>query len=138
MIDVTLNGTFKEAVLEQIGGLETHGKPLEIMEDDEKVVVWMRPCGSGQFLQETRHVYRGPQKCVPCKACPQTWNIDNFPVYCVHAPQQEILSIKQIGWPVMVNCPPARGTRRPRLQVCKAELRLRGLQGPQRHSGVRV
>lgn len=105
MIDVTLNGTFKEAVLEQIGGLETHGEPLEIMEDDEKVVVWMRPCGSGQFLQETRHVCEAPQKCVLCKACPQTWNIDNFPVYCVHAPRQEILSIKQIGWLVMVNCP---------------------------------
>lgn len=105
MIDVTVNGTFKDAVMEQIGGLETHGEPLEIMEDDEKVVVWMRPCGSGQFLQETRHVYEAPQKCVRCKACPQTWNIDNFPVYCVHAPQQEILSIKQIGWPVMVNCP---------------------------------
>lgn len=105
MIDVTLNGTFKDAVMEQIGGLETHGEPLEIMEDDEKVVVWMRPCGSGQFLMETRHVYEAPQKCVRCKACPQTWNIDNFPVYCVHAPQQEILSIKQIGWPVMVNCP---------------------------------
>ena len=105
MIDVTLNGTFKEAVLEQIGGLETHGEPLEIMGDDEKVVVWMRPCGSGQFLQETRHVCEAPQKCVLCKACPQTWNIDNFPVYCVHAPRQEILSIKQIGWLVMVNCP---------------------------------
>ena len=42
-----------------------------------------------------------------CSARPalQTWNIDNFPVYCVHAPRQEILSIKQIGWLVMVNCP---------------------------------
>lgn len=104
MIDVTVNGTFKDAVLEQIGGLETHGEPLEIMEDDEKVVVWMRPCGSGQFLVE-QGVYEAPSNCVRCKACPETWNIDNFPVYCVHAPQQEILSIKQIGWPVMVNNP---------------------------------
>ena len=70
MIDVTLNGTFKEAVLEQIGGLETHGEPLEIMEDERRWVVWMRPCGSGQFLQETRHVCEAPQKCVLCKACP--------------------------------------------------------------------
>ena len=104
MIDVTVNGTFKDAVLEQIGGLQTHGEPLEIMEDDEKVVVWMRPCGSGQFLVE-QGVYEAPSNCVRCKACPETWNIDNFPVYCVHAPQQEILSIKQIGWPVMVNNP---------------------------------
>lgn len=104
MIDVTLNGTFKDAVLEQIGGLETHGEPLEIMEDDEKVVVWMRPCGSGQFLVE-QGVYEAPQSCARCKACPQTWNLDNFPVYCVHAPQQEILSIKQVGWPIMVNNP---------------------------------
>lgn len=104
MIDVTLNGTFKDAVLEQIDGLETHGEPLEIMEDDEKVVVWMRPCGSGQFLVE-QGVYEAPQSCARCKACPQTWNLDNFPVYCVHAPQQEILSIKQVGWPIMVNNP---------------------------------
>lgn len=104
MIDVTINGTFKDAVLEQIGGLETHGEPLEIMEDDEKVVVWMRPCGSGQFLVE-QGVYEAPQSCARCKACPQTWNLDNFPVYCVHAPQQEILSIKQVGWPIMVNNP---------------------------------
>ena len=97
MIDVTLNGTFKDAVLEQIGGLETHGEPLEIMEDDEKVVVWMRPCGSGQFLVE-QGVYEAPQSCARCKACPQTWNLDNFPVYCVHAPQQEILSIKPVSY----------------------------------------
>ena len=51
MIDVTVNGTFKDAVLEQIGGLETHGEPLEIMEDDEKVVVWMRP---QRFLVSSR------------------------------------------------------------------------------------
>ena len=42
MIDAAVNGTYKDAVLQQILGLETHGEPLEIMEDDEKVVVWMR------------------------------------------------------------------------------------------------
>ncbi len=104
MIDVTVNGTFKDAVMEQIGGLETHGEPLRIEEDDEKVTVWMDPCGSGQFLVE-QGVYEAPSNCVRCKSCSQTWNIDRFPVYCVHAPQQEILSIKQIGWPVMVNNP---------------------------------
>lgn len=104
MIDVTINGTFKDAVLEQIGGLETHGEPLEIMEDDEKVVVWMRPCGSGQYLVD-KGVYEAPQNCVRCKACHNTWEIDEFPVYCVHAPLQEMYSIHQIGWPVMVNCP---------------------------------
>lgn len=104
MIDVTVNGTFKEAVLEQVGGLETHGEPLEIMEDDEKVVVWMRPCGSGQYLVD-KGMYDAPHNCARCKACHNTWDIDNFPVYCVHAPLQEMFSIKQIGWPVMVNCP---------------------------------
>lgn len=104
MIDAAVKGTYKDAVQQQILGLETHGEPLEIMEDDEKVVVWMRPCGSGQFLVE-KGVYEAPQNCVRCRACPQTWNLDNFPVYCVHAPQQEILSIKQVGWPIMVNCP---------------------------------
>jgi len=104
MIDVTINGTYKDAILEQIGGLETHGEPLEIMEDDEKVVVWMRPCGSGQFLVE-QGIYEPPQNGVRCKACKETWNLDNFPIYCVHAPQQELLSIKQVGWPVMVNNP---------------------------------
>ena len=58
----------------------------------------------GQFPVE-QGVYEAPQIRQGCKACPETWNIDNFPVYCVHAPQQEILSIKQIGWPVMVNNP---------------------------------
>lgn len=104
MIDVTVNGTFKEAVLEQVGGLETHGEPLEIMEDDEKVVIWMRPCGSGQYLVD-KGMYDAPHNCARCKACHNTWDIDNFPVYCVHAPLQEMFSIKQIGWPVMVNCP---------------------------------
>lgn len=104
MIDAAVNGTFKDAVQQQILGLETHGEPLEIVEDDEKVVVWMRPCGSGQMLMESG-VYEAPQNCVRCSACAQTWNIDRFPVYCVHAPQQEILSIEQVGWPIMVNCP---------------------------------
>ena len=119
MIDAAVNGTYKDAVLQQIAGLETHGQPLEIMEDDEKVVVWMRPCGSGTFLMETRRVYDAPQNCARRKACPQTWNIDNFPVYCVHAPQQEILSIKQIGWPIMVNCPLPEERNQPGYQFAK-------------------
>lgn len=119
MIDAAVKGTYKEAVMQQIAGLETHGEPLEIMEDDEKVVVWMRPCGSGTFLMETRHVYEAPQNCVRCKGCSMTWNIDNFPVYCVHAPQQEILSIKQIGWPIMVNCPLPEERNQPGYQFAK-------------------
>lgn len=104
MIDAAVNGTYKEAILQQVAGLETHGQPLRIEEFDDKVTVWMNPCGSGQMLLE-KGIYEAPQHCVRCKACPQTWNIDNFPVYCVHAPQQELLSIKQIGWPIMVNNP---------------------------------
>ncbi|MGM9890136.1 MAG: hypothetical protein ACI317_04865 [Floccifex porci] len=118
MIDVTVNGTFKEAVMEQVGGLETHGEPLEIMEDDEKVVVWMRPCGSGQYLVD-KGMYQEPHNCARCKACHNTWDIEDFPVYCVHAPLQEMFSIKQIGWPVMVNCPLPEERNRPGYEFAK-------------------
>ena len=32
-------------------------------------------------ITEEKGVYEAPQKCTRCKACPETWNIDDFPVY---------------------------------------------------------
>ena len=138
MIDAAVNGTYKDAVLQQIAGLETHGQPLEIMEDDEKVVVWMRPCGSGTFLMETRHVYDAPQNCARCKACPQTWNIDNFPRLLRPRPAAGDSVHQADRLAHHGQLPAARGAQPARLPVRQAVLRLRRLQGPQRHPRVRL
>ena len=103
-IETAREGDFRKRVEQTIWGLHSHGEPLYAIEDDEKVSVYMNPCGSGQMLVESgcfsspdKGRYVGPHRI--------TWQMEHFPAYCVHAPVQEILSIEALGFPYFVNCP---------------------------------
>ena len=97
-IETAREGDFRKRVEQTIWGLHY------AIEDDEKVSVYMNPCGSGQMLVESgcfsspdKGRYVGPHRI--------TWQMEHFPAYCVHAPVQEILSIEALGFPYFVNCP---------------------------------
>jgi hypothetical protein len=85
-----------------VAGLRGHLQPLHIEEDDEKVVVQMRPCGSGgRLVLEGK--YDGPDGFLTVEK-PQrlTYNRANFPVYCAHEPSMELADIEKNGAPFMV------------------------------------
>lgn len=89
-------------------GLHGHLQPLHIEEDEEKVVIQMRPCGSGgRLVLEGK--YEGPQGFLTIEK-PQrmTYNRANFPVYCAHEPSMELTDIEKNGAPFVVVEPAAQ------------------------------
>jgi hypothetical protein len=85
-----------------VAGLRGHLQPLHIEEDDEKVVIQMRPCGSGgQLVLEGK--YEGSEAFLTLDT-PQklTYGRDRFPVYCAHEPPMELIDIDKHGTPFVV------------------------------------
>ncbi len=85
-----------------VAGLRAHLQPLNIVEDDEKIVIQMRPCGSGgRLVLEGK--YEGPNPMLTVKG-PQflTYGRDSFPVYCAHEPVMERQDIAAHGAPFVV------------------------------------
>jgi hypothetical protein len=77
--------------------LRGHLQPLVIQEDDEKVSLTMKPCGSGE-----RIIQKGgyePEAGLSRVKEPHriTWGMKDFPIYCVHCPLMEMLEIENTG-----------------------------------------
>ena len=90
-----------------VAGLRGHLQPMHIEEDEEKVVIQMRPCGSGgRLVLEGK--YEGPNAFLTIEK-PQrmTYHRANFPVYCAHEPPMEIVDIEKNGAPFVVVEPAA-------------------------------
>lgn len=85
-----------------VAGLRGHLQPLHIEEDEEKVVIQMRPCGSGgRLVLEGK--YEGPQAFLTISE-PQrmTYHRPDFPVYCAHEASMELADIEKNGAPFVV------------------------------------
>jgi hypothetical protein len=95
---------FRSRVEMVAGTLRGHGCALELEEDDEKVCVKMRPCGSGQKLVDSG-AYDPPRNLSRLKPHMMTWGLPDFPIYCVHNPVQSILAIENSGYPMDVVFP---------------------------------
>lgn len=83
-----------------------HLTPLEIKEDDEKVTIMMKPCGSGGRAILNGY-YEGPPRNFLKIKKPQVmtfWRSD-YPVYCCHCPFQDIIPIEADGYPIWVTVP---------------------------------
>lgn len=86
-------------------GLRGHLQPMRIEEDDEKLTVYMEPCGSGGRLVNNG-AYEPPRNFLKVKgAHPWTFDRKDFPVYCAHCPFQEIVPIELTGKPWAVTVP---------------------------------
>ena len=85
-----------------VAGLRAHLQPLRIVEDDEKIVIQMHPCGSGgRLVLEGK--YEGPDAMLTLKGKQfLTYGRDSFPVYCAHEPVMERQDIAAHGAPFVV------------------------------------
>ncbi len=77
------------------GGLRGHLQPITIKEDDEKITVTMKPCGSGERLITMGGYDLGLARVK--KAHRITWGQKDFPIYCVHCPVMEMMDIENSG-----------------------------------------
>jgi hypothetical protein len=88
---------FRSRVEHLVNGLRGHLQPITIQEDDEKVSISMKPCGSGE-----RIIQKGgyePEVGLARVEEPHriTWGMKDFPIYCVHCPVMEMLDIENTG-----------------------------------------
>lgn len=86
---------FRYLVERMVGGLRGHLQPITIKEDDEKVVITMKPCGSGERLVQKGGYEAGLARVA--KPHRITWGMKDFPIYCVHCPVMEMLDIENTG-----------------------------------------
>jgi hypothetical protein len=79
------------------GGLRGHLQPIKIVEDDEKISLTMQPCGSGERIIQ-KGGYK-PEAGLATVKEPHniTWGMKDFPIYCVHCPVMEMLTIEGAG-----------------------------------------
>jgi hypothetical protein len=74
-----------------------HLQPLTVEEDDEKIVLTMKPCGSGERIIE-KGGYDPEVGLARVKDRHRvTWGMEDFPIYCVHCPVMEMLTIENTG-----------------------------------------
>jgi len=96
-----------------VSGMRGHLQPITIVEDDEKVTLTMKPCGSGE-----RIIQKGgydPEVGLSRIKEPHhiTWGMKDFPIYCVHCPVTEMLEIEStgdFGWARIVSEPIYQGS----------------------------
>lgn len=83
-------------------GLQGHLQPLGIQEDEEKIEIKLRPCGSGgRLISEGK--YEGPDSFLKIKnAQKMTYGRKNYPVYCAHEYAMEKVDIEENGRPFVV------------------------------------
>ncbi|MBU2643557.1 hypothetical protein KKI24_02535 [bacterium] len=96
--------SFRERVKLMIAGARGHCQPIEVAEDDEKVILKLKCCAGVSLLKDG---FYGPPHDFTMITKPHlmTFNMTDFPVYCCHAPIQEELAIEWIGEPVYVSMP---------------------------------
>jgi hypothetical protein len=66
----------------------------------------MKPCGSGQRIVEKGGYEPSINLATVNEPRAITWGKAPCPVYCVHCPVLEILSIERIGYPILVHSLP--------------------------------
>lgn len=91
------NPDFRTRVEGLAGGLRGHLQPITVAEDDEKVTITMKPCGSGERIIQMGGYEPEIGLAKVKEAHPITWGQKDFPIYCVHCPIMEMLDIERTG-----------------------------------------
>lgn len=88
-----------------VAGLRGHLQPMEIREDDEKIEIFMKPCGSGgRQIQHGR--YDGPDAFLKVERAQRaTYGRENVPVYCTHEIAMERVDVENDGHPFVITEP---------------------------------
>ncbi len=92
----------KKRIKMYVAGLRGHLQPIEVLEDDAKVTLRMRPCGSGgRLVLEGR--YAGKEALYTIRTpSTMTYGRSDYPAYCAHEASMEALDIEANGTPMMV------------------------------------
>ncbi len=88
---------FKSRVAAMAGGMRGHLQPVEVKEDDEKITITMKPCGSGERIIRMGGYAPEIGLAKVKEAHPITYGQEDFPIYCVHCPVMEMLDIENTG-----------------------------------------
>ena len=88
---------FRSRVEELAKALRGHLQPITIEEDDEKVTLTMKPCGSGERIIRMGGYEPEIGLAKVKEAHRITYGMKDFPVYCVHCPVMEMLDIERSG-----------------------------------------
>ena len=78
-------------------GLRGHMQPIVIKEDDKRVSLSMKPCGSGERLIQMGGYDPETGLSRVKDAHNITWGKKDFPLYCVHCPVMEALELEGTG-----------------------------------------
>ena len=88
-----------------LAGLRGHLQPFDVEEDDEKITVTPKPCGSGGRLVNDGG-YDPPCNFLKIKRPqPMTFNREDFPAYCAHCYFQNISPVEPGGKPLFETVP---------------------------------
>jgi hypothetical protein len=79
------------------GNLRGHLQPITIREDDEKISLTMKPCGSGERIIQKGGYKPEAGLAIVHEPHHITWGMKDFPIYCVHCPVMELLTIEGTG-----------------------------------------
>ena len=81
-----------------VSGLHGHVyQPMEVTEDDEKVVITVNPCGSGGRLMEMGGYEPETGMATIKEACNITFGYEDFPMYCIHCPVMRAQDYERSG-----------------------------------------
>ncbi len=89
------NADFRTKVASMAKAMRGHLQPLSIVEDDEKVLITMKPCGSGERIILSGGYEAGLARVKEPHRI--TYGMKDFPIYCVHCPVMEMLSMEYAG-----------------------------------------
>jgi hypothetical protein len=98
---------YEQRVKMFVAGLRGHLQPMDIVEDDEKIEIRMKPCGSGG-RQIAQGRYEGADGFLKV-AQPQrmTYGRPDVPVYCTHEIAMERVDVENDGHPFVITEPAA-------------------------------
>jgi hypothetical protein len=78
-------------------GLRGHMQPITIVETDDTISLSMKPCGSGERIIQMGGYNPEVGLARVEEAHAITWGMKDFPIYCVHCPIMEALTIENTG-----------------------------------------
>ena len=91
------NPDFRARVEERAGVLRGHLQLISVVEDDEKVTITVKPCGSGERIIRMGGYEPDIGLAKVKEAHRITYGMKDFPIYCVHCPVMEMLDIERSG-----------------------------------------
>ena len=91
------NQDFKTRIKALAGGFQGHLQPVVVEEDDEKVTITMKPCGSGERIISMGGYEPEIGLAKVKESHPITWGLQDFPIYCVHCPVMEMMDVERTG-----------------------------------------